>query len=334
MTMKKEEDEAVDDAEDKDDDDDALPRQQTTTTTTDELSPQEEQPPVASVVSSLSSQRAILASPLLPLDWTQGASLFCPEAAAAAAVIRYPWDVFMTTTTTNNNEEGDELLPPPPPPLLLHEETQVTLVGTAGQKITHMGSDLHTHLSPHITHLILRSHLIRKMEGGTICRMTNLELLELYDNQIEELHFFDDTDTNVNVVEQLLEQSPPSSSQQQQQKQQLDLGNNNSTGSSSSSSYMYCQNLKVLDISYNVIRDMEPLYCCTNLQELCKCCCCCCCCCFLFCVCVCCDIIIFIIISIPTLSFLCSHFRFTTYIPQIYYNIISHPSPSSVLTIK
>ena len=219
------------------------------------------------VSSSSSSKRAtvVLAAPPppLPLDWTQGASLFCPEAAAAAnrnnnnnnkdeVVIRYPWDVVMANGHYNNNDDDNDDW--------LRHETQVTIVGTAGQKITHMGQDLHAHLSPSVTHLVLRSHLIRTMEGG-IHTLANLQVLELYDNQIDELNFFNttaaaanDDETNDNEQQQQYQPSSPMS--------QLDLGN--------SSSGMYYQNLKILDISYNVIRDMEPLVCCINLQELCK----------------------------------------------------------------
>jgi Leucine-rich repeat (LRR) protein len=150
-------------------------------------------------------------------------------------------------SSSNDDDDDDDWL---------RHETQVTIVGTAGQKITHMGQDLHAHLSPNITHLILRSHLIRKMEGG-IHTMTNLQVLELYDNQIDELNFFDATAAAAAKDETNDNEQQPSSPMSQ-----LDLGN--------SSSGTYYQNLKILDISYNVIRDMEPLVCCINLQELCK----------------------------------------------------------------
>ena len=200
-------------------------------------------------------------SPPLPLDWTQGASLFCPEAAAnnsrdeGGAVVRYPWDVVTTDYHHGGNDNADADW--------LRHETRVTLVGTAGRKITHMGRDLHARLSPDITHLVLRSHLIRKMEGG-MDKLLELRVLELYDNQIDELNFFDaataatTTTTTTTVANddtttdyERRYQPPPS----------IDLG---------SSSGMYFRNLKVLDISYNVIRDMGPLVCCTNLRELCK----------------------------------------------------------------
>jgi hypothetical protein len=102
------------------------------------------------------------------------------------------------------------------------DDLEVCLVGTAGQKITNMGKDLHKFLSPDITQLILRSHVIHRMEG--LQGLSKMELLELYDNQVEAL--------------ECLESPGP--------------------------------NLRVLDMSYNVIRDMKPVEICTNLQELCK----------------------------------------------------------------
>jgi len=68
-------------------------------------------------------------------------------------------------------------------------DTQLTVVGTAGQKITRMGRNLNEHVAPNLTHLVLRSHLIRTMEG--IAGMKQLELLELYDNMVDELRELD-----------------------------------------------------------------------------------------------------------------------------------------------
>ena len=232
---------AHDDSSSRRDDDDALPPPQRRTT-------------------------AVQAPPPLPLDWTQGASLFCPEANSdnngsssndegGGAVVLYPWDVVRTNHYYGGNADADD-------DDWLRRETQVTLVGTAGRKITRMGRDLHARLSPDITHLVLRSHLIRKMEGG-MYRLAKLRVLELYDNQIDELNFFDaasatTTTTTAAVVD---DTATDNERQHQPPPPSIDLG---------SSSGMYFQNLKVLDISYNVIRDMEPLVCCTNLQELCK----------------------------------------------------------------
>ena len=94
----------------------------------------------------------------LPLDWTQ---LGVP--ADEAMPLRYPHDV----TEIDN------------------DETDIYVVGTAGQKITVIGNDFSTKCNPKLEQLILRSHLIRKMEG--LERFTSLKLLEFYDNQIEAL---------------------------------------------------------------------------------------------------------------------------------------------------
>ena len=161
----------------------------------------ESEPPVAP------RRRAVLAPPPLPLDWTrlgECAAESTSDDGAKVVVARYPWDVI-------DIDACDERL---------------TIVGTAGQKITRMGEDLHAKMNPKLTHLILRSHLLRTMEG--IGPMRHLELLELYDNQVDELRCLD------------LESGPMGA------------------------------NLRVLDISYNVIRDMGPLVSCPNLEELCE----------------------------------------------------------------
>lgn len=97
----------------------------------------------------------------LPLDWTQMGG------QQPAPAIRYPADVA-------------EILP---------EDTEICIVGTAGQKITNMGPDFSSTVNPKLTQLILRSHLIRTMEG--IDKFTALELLELYDNQVDALKGLD-----------------------------------------------------------------------------------------------------------------------------------------------
>jgi protein phosphatase 1 regulatory subunit 7 len=107
------------------------------------------------------------------------------------------------------------------------EETYLEIIGTAGLKITNMGKDLSKTCSPNLTHLILRSHLISKMEG--IKGFQKLELLELYDNQIEYLEELGDDETK-----------------------ERNMG----------------ESLKTLDMSYNVIRSMEPVKFCPNLTEL------------------------------------------------------------------
>jgi hypothetical protein len=138
----------------------------------------------------------------LPLDWTQLGS----SSDNLPTVIRYPSDVAEISS----------------------EETELCIVGTAGQKITFIGNDFSRTVNEEMQSLILRSHLIRKIEG--LQYFTNLQLLELYDNQVEALTG-------------------------------LDSGPNGCPGST----------LRVLDMSYNEIRDMEPVSLCPNLRELCTC---------------------------------------------------------------
>jgi hypothetical protein len=148
--------------------------------------------------------RAVATVADLPLDWTRlGAG------AAEAVVVRYPHDVVVV----------EDLDP---------TELELCVVGTSGQKITHMGGDWSQLVSqpPLLKQLVLRSHLIRTMEG--LEGFTELQLLELYDNQIEVLGC-------------------------------LDRGVNGAPG----------RTLTVLDMSYNVVRDMQPVELCPNLQELC-----------------------------------------------------------------
>ena len=143
------------------------------------------------------------APPPLPLDWTQLGAGGAGEHAAPA--VRFPGDVA-------------ELSP---------DQTEICIVVTAGQKITHIGADFSRTVCPQLTHLILRSHIIRTMEG--LEHFTALELFELYDNQVEAL-------------------------------QGLDSGKDGLPGIT----------IKILDMSYNVIRDMKPVALCPNLVELCK----------------------------------------------------------------
>jgi len=136
----------------------------------------------------------------MPLGWTQLGTTDGND----APLIRYPSDVA-------------DLDP---------SETEVCVVGTAGQKITHLGKDLSRRvLNPQLKSLIFRSHLIRTMEG--LDHFECLELLELYDNQVTAL-------------------------------EGLDSGKDGLPG----------KTLRVLDMSYNVIRDMDPVALCPNLQEL------------------------------------------------------------------
>ena len=144
---------------------------------------------------------------VLPIDWTQLSSSDAANGSTPAADrIRFVLDVM---------DEQE-----------LKESTEIIAVGTQGHKITHMEENLHALLNPNIEQLILRSHLIRKMNGLKSTQQQNvlqsLKLLELYDNQIEYLE----------GLEGLV-------------------------------------NLQTLDMSYNVIRDMEPVKTCSHLQELC-----------------------------------------------------------------
>lgn len=136
--------------------------------------------------------------PVIPTDWAQMAC------ADKAPVIRYPTDV-----------AGPEVWD-------ANETDTIILVGTSGQKITNLGPDFGTTLNPQLAKLILRSHLLSKMEG--LQSFQNLELLELYDNQIEALEGLEP----------------------------------------------FGATLRVLDMSYNVIRDMTPVQTCPHLEELCK----------------------------------------------------------------
>lgn len=102
--------------------------------------------------------------PVIPADWTQ---LACDQ----APVIRYPTDVA-------GPEVWDKT-----------ETESIMLVGTSGQKITHLGADFSTTLNPQLQRLVLRSHLITNMQG--LSSFQALNLLELYDNQIEELQGLD-----------------------------------------------------------------------------------------------------------------------------------------------
>jgi Leucine-rich repeat (LRR) protein len=153
-------------------------------------------------------KQAVLAP--LPLEWTQ---LACPDAANPSPVdtIRYPWDVMDL-------------------PASCTEMDCLEIVGTSGQKVTRMGGDL-SERYPNLESLVLRSHLIRTMDG--LANFKKLEVLELYDNMIDELR---------------------------------GLNNESEDGAGGVPGRL----LRVLDMSYNVIRDMGPVEFCPNLQELCE----------------------------------------------------------------
>lgn len=141
----------------------------------------------------------------LPLDWTQmGAT------ADEGLPIRYPHDVTEWSI----------------------DDTEISVVGTAGQKITVLGNDFDcsstnnntNKTNPNLTSLILRSHLIKEMKG--LGSLKHLTTLELYDNMVQS---FD---------EDSMKGCGP--------------------------------NLHVLDMSYNAIRDMTPVKFCSpvHLTEL------------------------------------------------------------------
>ena len=108
-------------------------------------------------------KQAVLAP--LPLEWTKMAS--CPDdtSPSPADTIRYPWDVMELPDSDTDMK-------------------YLEIVGTSGQKVTRMGSDLSLRY-PNIESLVLRSHLIRTMDG--LAKFRKLEVLELYDNMIDEL---------------------------------------------------------------------------------------------------------------------------------------------------
>jgi len=158
----------------------------------------------------------VVRPPPLPLEWTQQGQ--CDEPPAMP--IRYPWQVVD----------------------IVKEEDDLIVVGTAGQKITKMGSateTLYDHCSPQLKQLVLRSHMLTKMEG--ISKFRELELLELYDNQIEALSELDGK-TDESGREEEAESG----------------GSGDGPG----------KTLTTLDMSYNVIRDMKPVSFCPNLKEL------------------------------------------------------------------
>jgi hypothetical protein len=150
--------------------------------------------------SSSGGNRAQLAE--LPLEWTQMGKC---EDETPSMPIRFPSDVISFTK----------------------DDEEIMSVGTAGQKITKMGDKFYEEASPKLKRLIFRSHLIKTIEG--LDGFQELELLELYDNMVDELRNLND-------------------------------GEGGAPG----------KTLTVLDISYNAIRDMQPVEFCPNLTELCK----------------------------------------------------------------
>ena len=103
------------------------------------------------------AQKQAVVAPL-PLEWTRMAECAANPDQNPANTTRYAWDV----TDIDPNE------------------TELIVVGTAGEKITRMGHDLHTHVSPNMTHLVLRSHLIRTVSVSVAYVICNTESCTLH----------------------------------------------------------------------------------------------------------------------------------------------------------
>jgi len=168
----------------------------------------------------------------LPLDWTQMGGNTA-EGAQEDPPIRYPLDVAAVALTSDSDDDKLENI-------LDVRDGELVLVGTHGQKITHMGPDFATILRRSLQHyypnnnnddeeskikmkkIILRSHVIHTMQGLEDLPGGSLELLELYDNQVQALVLTPN----------------------------------------------FAPSLQVLDMSYNSIREMDPVATCPNLREL------------------------------------------------------------------
>ena len=128
----------------------------------------EEEAPAAAAAANTTTASKTVTPPVIPADWAQ---LGCSN--NDAPVIRYPTDVA-------GSDVWDAT-----------ETDTIMLVGTSGQKMTHLGSDFSTTmLHPQLQRLILRSHVLASMDG--LGSLQAVQLLELYDNQIEELKGLDD----------------------------------------------------------------------------------------------------------------------------------------------
>jgi protein phosphatase 1 regulatory subunit 7 len=140
------------------------------------------------------------------------------------------------------------------------DDPELVIVGTAGQKITRIGADLPKRCHPHLKSLVLRSHLIQTMDP-CLQQFRELETLELYDNMIEDLQYLgptnhsslaaienNDTSANEEVAASSATATSPTD-------QVITLGPPGNT-------------LKILDMSYNAIRDMAPVAYCPHLVEL------------------------------------------------------------------
>ena len=108
----------------------------------------------------------------LPLDWT--------KLGEPSRPVRFPCDVVEYQK----------------------DDVELFVVGTAGKKITYMGKDL-LRTCPNVKSLVLRSHLIIDIEGLDL-EENQLELLELYDNQVQALNNLEFVGPNLRVLDMRL----------------------------------------------------------------------------------------------------------------------------------
>lgn len=179
----------------------------------------------------------------LPLDWVNLGEELGKRSSEQQERIHFPSDVYEYSIETTTEE--------------------LVIVGTHGLKITHMGKDLfQTCSSQTMKTLILRSHLIRLMEG--LDGFQQLTTLELYDNQIGKIQ-------NLNNMHNAYDTSGPDNTTSPLSSASSGTSQTIYTNPGSTSSYgLPGGTLQILDLSYNVIRDMEPVKYCPNLVELCK----------------------------------------------------------------
>ncbi|KAL7554196.1 hypothetical protein ACHAWF_018627 [Thalassiosira exigua] len=158
----------------------------------------------------------------LPLDWT---ALGCDEPPIP---IRHPWDV----ADLHPSDSTD---------------LDVTIVGTHGHKITRMGPDLSQRVHPDLERLVLRSHLIRTMEGVAGLK---LELLELYDNMVDELRELDGKAAG--------KAAKKAGGRGEAEREAEREGEDENDEEEDDGSDYPGKSLRVLDVSYNAVRDMRP----------------------------------------------------------------------------
>eukprot|EP00934_Nitzschia_sp_Nitz4_P000857 Nitzschia sp. Nitz4//scaffold180_size44305//2689//4167//NITZ4_007232-RA/size44305-processed-gene-0.8-mRNA-1//1//CDS//3329539446//857//frame0 len=179
----------------------------------------------------------------LPLDWTQLANN--PDGTPAQPPpMRFPHDVA-------------EISP---------EDLDICVVGTAGQKITHLNNDFSRQCNPQLETLVLRSHLLTKMTG--LDGLTQLRVLEFYDNQIQELASLEGPGPNLITLDMsynsIRDMSPVATCVHLQE---LYLANNKLKAISGLSALKH---LRKVDLGANRIRvmDAEQLAGLENLEEL------------------------------------------------------------------